>query len=343
MGSFIYYSEGNGQNGTYGTNVNESLVNVIMEAVTSALQNESLFSETSSVLPIDTTSKETVIVDIDRIDNEVLDSLDIPGGNDSTNFLLKSSLGNSTTNSDCDQNACVVESGRNIPESESENPPPRCMVKSDTYIMYYFTLLFMLCFATPVLITTSLNVYISSAVRSTAYDNIANHQWLTLAACVMMWCPCLLERMMSKWGVITDRLPLSVFLFLLGHTHNLLRSYNVQLCLDFQGKVFSYSRCVLHAVFAQQSYNSLRPGAKLMSRKVSWSLPGRGIRIRPAPERKVRMVDNKDDKPAAPLPPCSLKRKDTLTPRAPCVGAGTPQPGRRATIPTITVVESASL
>lgn len=99
-------------------------------------------------------------------------------------------------------------------------------------------------------------------------------------------------------------------------------------------------------MFAQQSYNSLRPGAKLMSRKVSWSLPGRGIRIRPspapaaaaAPEKKV-----KEDKPPVPLPACSLKRKDTLTPRGPCVGAGTPQPGRRATIPTITIVESASL
>ena len=159
-----------------------------------------------------------------------------PGGNDSSNLLLKSSLGNSTTNSDCDQTACVVESGRNIPGSESEHPSPRCMVKSDTYIMYYFTLLFMLCFATPVLITTSLNVYISSAVRSTAYDNIANHQWLTLAACVMMWSPCLLERMMSKWGVISDRLPVSVFLFLLGHTHNLLRS-DILLC--FNVKVFA--------------------------------------------------------------------------------------------------------
>ena len=32
--------------------------------------------------------------------------------------------------------------------------------------MYYFTLLFLLCFATPVLITTSLNVYITSVVFS---------------------------------------------------------------------------------------------------------------------------------------------------------------------------------
>ena len=89
--------------------------------------------------------------------------------------------------------------------------------------MYYFTLLFLLCFATPVLITTSLNVYISSAVRGTVYSNISNHQWLTLAACVIMWLPCLTERMLSKMGLLSDRLSVSVFLFLLGHTHNLLR------------------------------------------------------------------------------------------------------------------------
>ena len=90
--------------------------------------------------------------------------------------------------------------------------------------MYYFTLLFLLCFATPVLITTSLNVYISSAVRGTVYSNISNHQWLTLAACVLMWLPRLTERMLSKMGLLADRLSVSVFLFLLGHTHNLLRS-----------------------------------------------------------------------------------------------------------------------
>ena len=112
----------------------------------------------------------------------------------------------------------------------SSNPStikPGCAVKSDRFIMYYFTLLFLLCFATPVLITTSLNVYITSAVRGTHYDNISNHQWMTLAACVVMWCPCLIERMLTMWGVIADRLPVSVFLFLLGHTHNLLRSLNI--------------------------------------------------------------------------------------------------------------------
>ena len=104
--------------------------------------------------------------------------------------------------------------------------------------MYYFTLLFLLCFATPVLITTSLNVYISSAVRGTVYSNISNHQWLTLAACVIMWLPCLTERMLSKMGLLSDRLSVSVFLFLLGHTHNLLR-YN------FPFKV-QYSRFIHH-------------------------------------------------------------------------------------------------
>ena len=219
------FMQGNG--GQNGSNVNGSLVNAIMEVVTTALQNEELFYDPSEDILNDDVINETETIIVDRIDNELVEPLYIPGGNDSAIVLVKSSLGNSTTNSDCDQTACVVESGRNIPGSQTETPPPRCMVKSDTYIMYYFTLLFMLCFATPVLITTSLNVYISSAVRSTAYDNIANHQWLTLAACVLMWCPCLLERMMSKWGVITDRLPISVFLFLLGHTHNLLRSYSV--------------------------------------------------------------------------------------------------------------------
>ena len=124
---------------------------------------------------------------------------------------------------------------------DQRSHPPRCSIKSDEvshgrprsgseitcccqFVMYYFTLLFLLCFATPVLITTSLNVYISSAVRGTQYDNISNHQWLTLAACVVMWLPCLAERMLSNMGLLADRLSVSVFLFLLGHTHNLLRS-----------------------------------------------------------------------------------------------------------------------
>ena len=47
-------------------------------------------------------------------------------------------------------------------------------------------------------------------------------------------------------------------------------------------------RCVLHAVFAQQSYTSQRPGNKLamIARKVSWSLPSRAAaRVRPSADR----------------------------------------------------------
>ena len=129
--------------------------------------------------------------------------------------------------SDCerDQNAVCIEPPPDLLKSTNMvSKEPLCAVKSEKFIMYFFTLLFLLCFVTPVLITTSLNVYITSAVRGTQYDNISNHQWLTLVACVVMWCPCLVERMMSKWGLLSDRLPVAVFLFLLGHTHNLLRS-----------------------------------------------------------------------------------------------------------------------
>ena len=44
-----------------------------------------------------------------------------------------------------------------------------------TFVEYYFILLFLLCFATPVLITTSLNVFIHSAVQNTTYEVIISH------------------------------------------------------------------------------------------------------------------------------------------------------------------------
>ena len=72
-----------------------------------------------------------------------------------------------------------------------------------SFIMYYFPLLFLLAFTTPVLITTSLNVYITSAVsevpiekeshwdgaqvKGGPHEIICHHQWLTLGACVVMW------------------------------------------------------------------------------------------------------------------------------------------------------------
>ena len=113
-----------------------------------------------------------------------------------------------------------------------------------------------------------------------------------------------------------------------------------------------FARCVLHAVFAQQSYTNLRPGQKisLAARKVSWSLPGRGNRVRPTnTDKKVTVVSVEDEKKEEQKveeevgeevsAPKQLKRKNTLTPRPPCYGmsgpTSTPQVGRRATIPNI--------
>ena len=52
----------------------------------------------------------------------------------------------------------------------STNESGACTVSSRPFLEYYFILLFLLCFATPVLITTSLNVFIQSAVRNTTYE-----------------------------------------------------------------------------------------------------------------------------------------------------------------------------
>ncbi len=45
-------------------------------------------------------------------------------------------------------------------------------------------------------------MFIQSAVRDTTYEVVSHHQWLTLAACVLMWGPSLLERLLAKWDVI---------------------------------------------------------------------------------------------------------------------------------------------
>ena len=60
-----------------------------------------------------------------------------------------------------------------------------CRVRK-SFIKYYFILLFLLCFVTPALITVSLNVFITFAVRNTHHEAVSHHQWLTLAACVFM-------------------------------------------------------------------------------------------------------------------------------------------------------------
>lgn len=93
-------------------------------------------------------------------------------------------------------------------------------------------------------------------------------------------------------------------------------------------------------MFAQQSYNNLRPEQKLSlaARKVSWSLPGRGNKVRPAAEKKVTVRVEEEEEVKGPT---ELKRKNTLTPRPPCYGmktlTSTPQVSRRATIPNPTI------
>ncbi len=64
------------------------------------------------------------------------------------------------------------------------------------------------------------------------------------SACALMWGPSLIERLLAKWSIVSPPLVVSVFLFLLGHTHNLLRS-------------------VLHAVFAQQIHGLTWRGNQL--------------------------------------------------------------------------------
>ena len=120
----------------------------------------------------------------------------------------------------------------------------------ETFIKYYFLLIFLLCFVTPVLITISLNFFISFAVKNTHHESISHHQWLTLASCVLMWGPSLTELILEKSKLIDTPDPVSVFLFLLGHMHNLLRS-------------------VLHVLFAQQIQSSFRSAPQQQTRIVS--------------------------------------------------------------------------
>ena len=69
------------------------------------------------------------------------------------------------------------EKPKNEPEmkhSYEKSIDAQCLLLavSKEFLEYYFILLFLLCFATPVLITTSLNVFIHSAVHNTTYEVI---------------------------------------------------------------------------------------------------------------------------------------------------------------------------
>lgn len=117
-----------------------------------------------------------------------------------------------------------------------QRPSKQCQISRGQFMRYYMILLFLLCFVTPVFITSSLNIFIQSAVSNTTYEVVSHHQWLTLGACVLMWGPSLTERLLVVMGTYESPHEVSVFLFLLGHLHILLRS-------------------VLHAVFAQQIHS----------------------------------------------------------------------------------------
>ena len=78
-------------------------------------------------------------------------------------------------------------------------------------------------------------------------------------------------------------------------------------------------------MFAQQSYNTNRPNSKLnlITRKISWSLPRKGTKVKPISDKKVTVQLNDDAKDDvvksqendAEMPPTEQKRKNTLTPR----------------------------
>ena len=51
-----------------------------------------------------------------------------------------------------------------------------CRISSNVFMLYYWILMFLLCFATPVLVTSSLNVFIYSAVKNTTYE-VNNFWW----------------------------------------------------------------------------------------------------------------------------------------------------------------------
>ena len=65
-------------------------------------------------------------------------------------------------------------------DNSALNNTKECTVTSNLFMMYYWILMFLLCFATPVLITASLNVFIYSAVKNTTYEVSVDPYWLIL-------------------------------------------------------------------------------------------------------------------------------------------------------------------
>ena len=68
-------------------------------------------------------------------------------------------------------------------------------------------------------------------------------------------------------------------------------------------------------MFAQQSYNNLRPEQRLGlagRRKVSWSLPGRGNKIKPVTDKKIS-VSVQEEEEVVTAPP-EQKCKENFSP-----------------------------
>ena len=57
---------------------------------------------------------------------------------------------------------------------DSKSSTKECRISSNVFMLYYWILMFLLCFATPVLVTSSLNVFIYSAVKNTTYEVKSN-------------------------------------------------------------------------------------------------------------------------------------------------------------------------
>ena len=55
-------------------------------------------------------------------------------------------------------------------DPENKDDVKECRISSNVFMLYYWILMFLLCFATPVLVTSSLNVFIYSAVKNTTYE-----------------------------------------------------------------------------------------------------------------------------------------------------------------------------
>ena len=115
--------KGHGQ----GSNVSEGIHAIIDNAINAILPapllpdileegfSEDTFNYSDNETLTEDTENDTSII-VDRIDST---------STDSSGIFLKSALRNNTINSDCDQTACIIEPGRNLPGSDSGDLEPR--------------------------------------------------------------------------------------------------------------------------------------------------------------------------------------------------------------------------